>query len=523
MARKNLVLVVVGHQGYIRHVEDGADYAIENDLLFSSISSTYLPLISMIRRLEAEKVSFKLSLVLSPMLCALLDDPMVQEQYIEWLDSRILLGEKEVERCRTDEAMLRNASETLSRFRQNKVDFCENYNQNLLRQFALCAQTGHLELLATAASYAFLPHYADMPEVLNAQVEAGLYSHRKYFGTMPEGFWLPYLGYASGVEKVLRSYGINYTILDTRSLLFCADAPETGIFAPVRCHNSLVVFARDADTPADITSTDSGFMHNPLYKNQNRDIGFELSAEDLGDFHKAGAARVSSGYRYWSKNDAAYDEKSARVQAAEDAKAFLAAKKSKLDRAADLLQGKDACLVCTISAATLGQDWAEGMFFLEELLRGEEDFTFAGCGGLIQEQFSLPKVTPYPSAGVGRGYGEDLLDSSNDWMLRHTRKMCDRMVDLAGRFQDDSGLKVRLLNLGAKELMIAQEAEWAMMLHEGRLPDYVSDRFRKCIVAFIAVFDSLGSNTVSTEWLTKLEREHPLFPWMNYRIFSKKR
>ena len=25
-----------------------------------------------------------------------------------------------------------------------------------------------------------------------------------------------------------------------------------------------------------------------------------------------------------------------------------------------------------------------------------------------------------------------------------------------------------------------------------------------------------------TEWLTRLEQEHPLFPWMNYRIFSKK-
>ena len=32
----------------------------------------------------------------------------------------------------------------------------------------------------------------------------------------------------------------------------------------------------------------------------------------------------------------------------------------------------------------------------------------------------------------------------------------------------------------------------------------------------------LGANTISTEWLTRLEQEHPLFPWMNYRIFSKK-
>ena len=32
-----------------------------------------------------------------------------------------------------------------------------------------------------------------------------------------------------------------------------------------------------------------------------------------------------------------------------------------------------------------------------------------------------------------------------------------------------------------------------------------------------------SSNTVSTEWLTKLENEHQIFPWMNYRIFNRKR
>ena len=48
-------------------------------------------------------------------------------------------------------------------------------------------------------------------------------------------------------------------------------------------------------------------------------------------------------------------------------------------------------------------------------------------------------------------------------------------------------------------------------------------RFKESIAAFTAVFDSLGSNTVSTEWLTRLEARDSIFPWMNYRIFTKKR
>ena len=114
------------------------------------------------------------------------------------------------------------------------------------------------------------------------------------------------------------------------------------------------------------------------------------------------------------------------------------------------------------------------------------------------------------------------LDSSNSWMMLYVRKATERMMDLAERFPDDTGLKARLLNLGGRELFIAQSSEWAGMIQEGNNADYAKSIFKKCIISFTMVFDSLGTNTVSTEWLTKLEKKHAIFPWMNYRIFSKK-
>ena len=103
------------------------------------------------------------------------------------------------------------------------------------------------------------------------------------------------------------------------------------------------------------------------------------------------------------------------------------------------------------------------------------------------------------------------------------RKACERIVDLAGRFPDDSGLKVRLLNLGSRELMLAQSSEWAKMIETDQFAEYAEKAFKDSIISFTAVFDALGSNTVSTEWLCNLEKEHPIFPWMNFRIFSKKK
>ena len=71
--------------------------------------------------------------------------------------------------------------------------------------------------------------------------------------------------------------------------------------------------------------------------------------------------------------------------------------------------------------------------------------------------------------------------------------------------------------------MLAQSCGWAKMIHNNDFPEYARMRFNRSINDFTAVFDALGSNTVSTEWLTKLENEHQIFPWMNYRIFNRKR
>ena len=97
------------------------------------------------------------------------------------------------------------------------------------------------------------------------------------------------------------------------------------------------------------------------------------------------------------------------------------------------------------------------------------------------------------------------------------------MIDLAERFSDDTGLKARALNLAAKEILLAQSSDWASMTHQRMYPEYASERFSQSVNAFATVFESLGSNSISTEWLTNMEREHTLFPWINYRVFSRKK
>ena len=205
---------------------------------------------------------------------------------------------------------------------------------------------------------------------------------------------------------------------------------------------------------------------------------------------------------------------------------------------AEKLLDKNVSLVCTIPAEMLGGRWAEGSDFFSKLLsecaENDSSVSLVGCSDVMRnmkrDKIEPQVVSLYPSSDSADGFSDDALDNSNAWMIRYARKMSNRMVDIADRFPNDTGLKIRLLNLGAKELLLAQSGEWADLVHDGddddsvsSLSDYAAERFKESIKSFIIVYDSLGSNTVSTEWLTGLERKHQLFPWMNFRIFSKKK
>ena len=530
MGKKNLILIIAAEQGYIRNLDSTVDFSVQNDLLFSAISDTYLPLLNLFTELENETISFKIGMVLPATLCTLLEDEAIQQQYIDWLDRRIALGERELERTAQDAAMHDNARRCLNRARHNKTDFIDVYKRRLVPAFRHFARRGFLELIATAATSAFLPHYADLTEALNAQIETGLYSQRHFFGELGEGFFLPSLGYAKGLDKVLRSYGINYTVLDTPAFLFAKKPPETGIFSPVRSEHSLVLFGADYDMPSCLTG-EGGFAKNSVYRAQQEDISFDLPKEELSAFLGNGTARVQSGYKYWANGSnelerQPYNTMAALTQVKFDALDFYHAKRQELEQARQLQNGNDVTLTCVIPAEVMGQTWHEGVDWLEHVIRiiaQDKDITLEHCKNLISGQFTMPKMKPYPCAASGTGYGEDLLDSSNCWMLRYVRKASERMIDLTERFPSETGLKARLLNLGAREVLMAQSGSWPRLLHDGRLPDYATAQFKLNILSFTTVFDSLASNIISTEWLTNLEKDHAIFPWLNYRVFSRKK
>jgi len=523
-----VALVLHAHLPYVRHPAQSR--VPEEQHLFDAISDIYLPLLAVFERLEADKVPFRLALSFSPSLCEMLNDDLLRKRYLEHLDRLIELGAHETERTSDDPALNRLARLYYDKLVDDRLRYVERYDLDLIKAFDFFHKKGRLELLTTAATHAFLPFYSAYPEAIQAQMETALACHRSFFGKNPSGFWLPELGWFPGVDEYLRAYNFAYTIVDTHALVFGNPVPRAGTWAPVHTPNGLIVFARDLHASRQLEDVESGFSAQPLYRDRARDIGYDLPYDDLSCFLDPDTPRSPTGFKYWAssepgKDKQAYDPDLAAILVEDHADAFMD-QRAELGRRATELNGSPVLSVCAFGAELFGQLWYEGPAFLEALFRRgsqRRDIRFAAPGDCLELTGEPQEVVPQFSSWGSNGYAETWLDSSNDWTYRHLLRSVVRMSELAERFPDDGGLKERALNQAARELLLAQSSDWALIMNRRSSPDYARRRVEEGIMNFTSIYESLGGNYISTEWLTNLERSHKLFPTINYRIFRKKR
>src|ERR1700681_4272206 len=98
MGQGQLALILHAHLPFVRHPEH--EHFLEEDWLFEAITETYIPLLQMMQRLVNDSVPFKLTMSLTPTLCAMLQDELLRQRYVQHLDLLIDLAARERERNR---------------------------------------------------------------------------------------------------------------------------------------------------------------------------------------------------------------------------------------------------------------------------------------------------------------------------------------------------------------------------------------------------------------------------------------
>ncbi|MEN6363951.1 MAG: 1,4-alpha-glucan branching protein domain-containing protein [Rectinema sp.] len=531
MNKACLALVLNAHLPFVRKPEYQS--FLEERWFFEALSETYIPLLRLFRKLETEAVPFKLSLVLSPTLTAMLGDRLLGERYAAYLANQIALGDAEAARTSGDAVFGPLAVMYADLYRQDLEDFEKTYERNILDGFDYFYKRGRIEVLTTGATHAFLPLYRDQPEAVAAQIETAIVAHRAAFGKHPAGFWLPQLGWYPGLGEILHSYNLKYTVATTRGALLGTPLPANGSFSPVRSPSGLTVFIRDAGATKAVWSETEGYPADPEYRDFYRDIGFDLQSGYIAPYLGSGLSRGYTGYKYWAitghtDRKLPYKPVAAQARAAEHAKSFLADRRASA-RAAAAWMDNPPLMVCPYDAELFGHWWFEGPLFLEALFReaakqsGDDSLDLVTLAEFDQKYPDQPQSEPEFSSWGEGGYAEVWLDGANDWVHRHSHKAVERMVELAERFPDESGLRERILNQGAREVLLAMCSDWSLMMRSGKSSSFARNQIEEAVSNFTKIYEMLCSNTVDTEWLTGLEKRNNPFPDINYRMFRPKR
>jgi 1,4-alpha-glucan branching enzyme len=399
----------------------------------------------------------------------------------------------------------------------------------LLEVYAHASDIGKLEIITCAATHGFLPLILNR-DAARAQIEIAAAHYENHLGRRPRGIWLPECGYVPGIDEILKDVGISYFFTDSHGILFGSPRPRNGIFAPVYCPSAVAAFGRDLESSKQVWSAREGYPGDYEYRDFYRDVGFDLEYDYIRPYLHADGNRTNLGIKYYritgqGNNKETYRPSLARERAAVHAGNFMFNRVKQAEYLRGML-GIKPIIVSPYDAELFGHWWYEGPDWIDFLLRklhfDQDTIRPITPSEYLQEHPKLQVLTPSMSSWGYKGYSEVWLEGSNDWIYPHIHMMADRMVELAGRAPDASGLAHRALNQAARELLLAQSSDWAFIMKTGTMVEYAHKRTKEHITRFNRLYDDITQGKINEQWLGEIEHRDNIFPDIDYRVYNRK-
>ena len=517
-------LVLHAHLPYVRHPEH--EHFLEENWLYEAITETYLPLIQIMDGWLRDGMDTRLTLTLSPTLCSMLLDPLLQDRYVRHLQGLLELVEKELVRTHWDKAFHPLALMYQQRFNSLRETYFA-YGRNMVGAFRKFQELGKLEIITSAATHALLPLLANHPPSIRAQILVARDHYRHCFGCEPRGIWLPECAYVDGVETVLQEANIRWFIIDTHGLLHARPRPRYGVFAPIFTPNGIAAFGRDLESARQVWSKDEGYPGDPRYRDFYRDIGFDLDYDYVKPHMPAAGQRTFTGIKYHAitgdEEKAVYERPTALRTAAEHAQHFLDERVKQARRLTGIMDCPPLVL-SPYDAELFGHWWYEGPEFLDYFIRktyyDQQLIRLTTPGEYLRAHPTHQVARPSASSWGEEGYWKVWLNETNEWIQPHLSVAQERMTALAQRYPKSSGLIERALKQTARELLLAQSSDWPFILRTGTSPEYARRRVKDHLLRFIALHEQLTATQVDEEWLGRVEAMDNIFPDVDYRYWA---
>lgn len=522
----SLALVLHAHLPFVRHPEHAV--FLEENWLFEAVAEVYLPLLEVLESWENDGVDARICLTLTPTLCAMLADGLLQERCGRYLESLAELAEKEIFRT-----MLLPEYQTLAQFyrlRFLKLRALYGTGAQLLNRFRKLQDEGRLEILTCSATHAVLPLLGDVASV-RAQLQIGVDSYRAWFGRSPRGIWLPECAYEPGLDFALKRAGLQWFITDTHGLLHATPKPQAATFAPIITPAGLAAFGRDHASARQVWSRNEGYPGDPRYREFYRDLGFDADADYVRPHLAVPDQRGFTGLKYHrvtspGNNKLLYDRPAAMQAVLTHAAHFLEARARQLQRAAGLLRSQPMA-VAPYDAELFGHWWFEGPEFINHFVRlatqHPRRLVLRSPSDFLDRRPTHQCAEPAASSWGEGGYWKMWLSGENQWIYRHLRTAQATMTCLTDQYSRPGAspavLQERMLRQAGRELLLAQASDWPFILRTGTSPDYARRRIEQHLANFNWLADQLRSGRIDESALAALEQRNNLFPSLDWRYW----
>jgi 1,4-alpha-glucan branching enzyme len=491
MADAHLALVLHAHLPFVRHPEH--ERHLEERWFFEALLECYLPLLGVLDRLAADEVPVALTVSLTATLADMLDDPLLRRRFRAHVGRLGALVRAEQRRIPIGDAR-REAIDFYAQHFEALVAHYERIDGRLVEALVSHARAGRIELLASAATHAFLPGLLPVPRAAAAQIRIGVRAFEAQTGLDACGFWLPECAYDPQLDAMLAEAGVGHTVLEAHGVSLARPRPPFAGVSPILSSAGVAYFARDLPSSRQVWSRDEGYPGDPEYREFYRDIGFDLPESALLGETGPFGARVSTGLKYHrvSGPGVALAEKGVWRPSLAKARAHLHAAHYVASRVAHADAARSAMgaagppiLVAPYDAELLGHWWFEGPWFLEQVFRvlaDQSTLAPSTLRGHLERHPWLFRAEPAASTWGAAGQRAVWIGEESASVWRHVHHAAREVLALEAKQQASgaraSATELRALEQATVELLLLSASDWPFIVSMGTARQYAESRAR---------------------------------------------
>lgn len=460
-------LVLHTHLPWLAH---HGRWPVGEEWLYQSWATAYLPLTRVLRELAEEGRGHLLTLGMTPVVTAQLDDPYCLAGMQQWLSNWQLRAlEATTVRDGGGAPETFNSPEALRAFGIHEhqqagaalAEFAEHWQHGgspVLRQLI---GAGTIELLGGPLAHPFQPLLN--PRLREFALREGLADAGARFAHTPGGIWAPECAYAPGMETGYAAAGVTHFMVDGPSL-----HGDTALGRPVG-ESDVVAFGRDLQVSYRVWSPKSGYPGHPAYR----------------DFHTYDhltglkPARVT-GRTVPSESKAPYEPE--RAAAAIDAHVadFVHTVRRRLISEAERT-GRPAHVVAAFDTELFGHWWHEGPEWLGRVLRALPaagvrvgTLSDAIAGGFVGSPVDLP-----PSSwGSGKDWQVWSGEQVADFVTLNAEVVDTALTTVDKVLAQDSAYPARdrVADQILREALLTVSSDWPFMVSKDTAAEYARYR-----------------------------------------------